>query len=196
MANPRIVYAGVTLDFPQLLSDYPRMRPRRGNANTSHGGVTETVRLGIWEEMRIFIDRFADRAFFRRLEGWYAHASTGGQFAFALDSARMAASTLVGAEAAGQTDLALVSATGFAETDEVIVESVTLNPRERHLIDSVSAPSIIVASPGLDRAFAAGDVVRHADYWPKLILIDGDRPFRELPTLSYTLDMRVREDRA
>jgi hypothetical protein len=153
----------------------------------------------VWDEIIIVLERHGDRAFWRALEGWYAWASRGKQWSFARDSGQMVNTSLAGNESAGATIIEVVSIGSFAQTHEFIIESSDLTKRERHYVTEAGTPTsdaINIASPGLRYAYSAGDTLRHADYWPKLILVDMDRPFSEDDFSTYGLRIRAREDRA
>jgi len=195
MALPRIVYAGINLDFPENVSELKYPRVRRAGMNTADGGVSETVRSGIWDEVEIIVERFGTSAFYEAFQAFWSHASNGDQFSFALDSARTVNTTLVNAESAGATVIELALTTGIIVNGLYIMESADLQKREVVQVASISAGVSVTLAAGTKFAYSAADTFRDWKFWPKLVTTDDASPFIEGPGLSFVLDLHAREDR-
>jgi hypothetical protein len=193
MADPRIVFSGINLDFPRSLSDFNVGDVFRGGKNTSDGAVSETVRSGTWDRVNIAVEPFADASFYRALVAWWAWASRGKQYSFALDRNKTVDTTLFNAESAGSTVIELTSTSGVAAGFYQII-SADRTSREIVQVASVGGGAATL-SAGTKFAYAAGDIFRDINYWPKCVTADDERPFRELPTLAYALRHTFLEDR-
>jgi len=196
---PSILFNGNTITFPESLGDLQIRRVRHGDQHVADGGVTETVRLGTWDEMRVTLENFTDAAFFRKLEAWYAWASQGKNFSLALESVSFGINTtLTVAASAGATSLTVASAGSITNGRYYLLRSADLTKSEIVLAGTPSGSVVPVTgsiSAGLTYAYAIGDRFRDIFYYPQLVLIDDETPYRENPSLTYTLDFRAREDR-
>jgi hypothetical protein len=195
MALPRIVYNSINLDFPEQLSDFTYPRVRRAGVNTADGGVSETVRSGIWDELTIDVEMFNSSAFFDSLQAFWAWASRGKQFSFAFDNGRTVNTTLVNNESAGATVIELAGTTGIIVNGKYVMTSADLLNREVVTVQSISAGVSVTLVAGIKFAYSAADGFRDWYYWPKLVTTDDSDPMHEMPGLLYTLTLHAREDR-
>lgn len=193
MGLPRIVFNSVNLDFPRPLSDYRIGDAFRGGKNTSDGGVTETVRAGTWDRVTIAMETFSDAAFFRALVAWWSWAGRGKQYSFAFDRDKVVNATLVNAESVGATVIELASITGIAAGFYQMISADRLS-REIVEVQSAAAGAATLVA-GTKYAYAAGDVFRDINFYPKCVSQDDERPFIELPVNAYGFRHTFLEDR-
>jgi hypothetical protein len=194
MGLPRIVYNSINLDFPRPLSDYRVGDVFRGGKNTADGGLTETVRAGTWDRVTIAMETFSQASFYRDLVAWWAWASRGKQYSFALDRDKVVNTTMVNAESAGATVIELVSITGIAAGYYQMISADRLS-REIVEVQSAGGGAATLVT-GTKYAYSAGDVFRDINFWPKCVTADDERPFVELPVLAYSFRHVFLEDRA
>jgi len=210
MADPRITYLGgaADLDWLEPMSvgadgSFPHPPRQLIGQNTSHGALTETVRLAVYDEIPIMHKDFASRAFWRALVNFTSQAMAGNTFAFALDRDKRVNATIVTwgnplrvTLAGGSTailgsggspvEYKLMSADGLAWG---IVQSTGAS-----LVSGSTYDVTLVALPAF--TFSAGDIFRDPYYWPKLIMQDPQRsPLTEHAGLIYGFEMRAREER-
>lgn len=200
MALPRIVYNAINLDFPENVGLLRPERIQGGPRNTSHGGLTETVRLSVWDEIEIVMENHGSASFHRGLQAWMAWALRGKQWSFAFDSSKVVNTTVNATAAAGAMSMDIASGTGVTNGEFYLVRSADLTKEE--IVKKVSGGTTIVIERGNDPAaglvygYAVGDTFRDPNYWPKLVLLDDRTPFQENQALTYSLRIRAREDRA
>jgi hypothetical protein len=195
VGNPEIVYNGITLSFPEAASNWKPLRRRIANVNTSHGGITETVRLAIWDEGLLLVEDFEDAAFFRSLFAWWEWANQGEQYAVALDSAKKINLSITGTSAAGQPDVLMSTTTGIVVAQEYLLRSADLTKGEIIVVQSVTAGVKVTATANLKYGYANGDTFRDRAYYPKAINLDDAQPFFENELPTYHFEHHFREDR-
>lgn len=172
-----------TVDF-----DTPKVYVRECNGyldvdrvtSITSGGKAYTQVFDAWMDRELVLRGFGpdkNRAFFQSLTSWWEHASTGGQFAFSLDSAKMASTTLNGAVAHNATVIVVTSTTGFANGDMVFFEHAA-DPTKHatRTINTVDSGTQVTLYEEIGRAFVTASIMRHADYWPAMICLDDRSP--------------------
>lgn len=196
MANVMITYNGVTVTLDPASKWEGRSR-RRADSHVADAGITETVRLGIWDEVFVEV-LFTSRTVYQDLLGWWAWASQGKQYAIQLNSAQSVNTTLSGSESVGSTSIGVVSGTGILGTTPVtwpyLMRSADLTKFEIVNSQGYNAGNVIL-SAGTKYAYAAGDIFRDPDYYPKAVTVDDDFPCKENAGLTFTFSHRFREDR-
>lgn len=201
MADPRIVWNSINLDFPEGLSSYKVGQRFFGGVNTSQGGITERVRMGCIDVIEIGLEglQIVTHAAFRRGIDtfWESWGSQGKQYAFALDRNKTVNTTLSNNEAAAATVIELPSTSGIVAGQDYLIISADLTKRERVTVQSISVGvSVTIPSPGLLQAFSSGDTFRDPDYFPKVVADDQTRPFFDQPFNTWQAKHTMIEDRA
>lgn len=191
------------------LSDL-QITPRRDVADAYgiHGGRSREL-LRPWLDVRIVLDRFNDRALFRKFRAMINHLERGGAITFCNDSDKaFAARTSVehpqGTSALSlgpqATDLYSSHPATLAADDEVVIESgPPAGKREYHKIashvtDGTGGTVMTIGADGVDLFddFPAGSVVRYSDLFPTLIMEAGQVGGQHLThdhRITYTLDI-------
>lgn len=210
MGDPRIKYmsGSATLDWPEPMSIgadgvFPHPTTQIVGQNTSHGARTETVRLGVYDEIRIAHEHFTSRDFWRALYTFTAKAMAGFGFSFALDRDKVVNATIVTwgnpirvtllagsssilGSGGSPVEYKLVAANGL---DWAIVQSTGAS-----LVSGSTYDVTLVALPPF--ALVAGDFFRDPYFWPNLVMVDPSRsPLVEHAGVTHSFDMRAREDR-
>ncbi|MGR9045622.1 MAG: hypothetical protein ACU83N_10020 [Gammaproteobacteria bacterium] len=149
-------------------------RPSRSfNVNYSGSGVAEFIDLYgkhiveaelIWNNS-IHKDVYA---------WWYGWACFRQQFAFALDSAKIANVDLDGDADSGQAVIPVNATAGISAGDEMIISNPGDSERQIIIIDSVSAGISVTATESLKFDFIETGKLRHRFYYPTLISLDED----------------------
>jgi hypothetical protein len=157
--------------------------------NYSSSGIYEAV--GQYGIDNFQLDILFQQATYRQLyDFWWYWARHRYAFALAMNTSKMVNTTLDGAAAADQKVIPVTSTTGLVAGDEVIIESATTEGRELRSIASVSTGVSITVDENLFIAFASGDSVRHANYYPSLICTDESfKPLRSGDWYSHTFMM-------
>lgn len=194
MANPRIVFNAINLDFPEVVETLSVRRVAGGGRSLSDGGVTERVRTSIADALEIGMGFHGSASFHNALTAWWAWASRGKQYSFALDSAKTVNTTLVNNESAGATVIELTSTSGVTAGQNYLMRSADLLSEEIVNVASVGGGAATL-SAGTKYAYTAADVFRDPLYWPKLTSVDDEAPFMELAGLIYQFAHRCVEDR-
>ena len=194
MANPEFKFGTTTLAFPELLSGYQAPPRYTKTMNVSDGSVLEAVVHNIFRQGQIELVQFDDRPFFLSLHAWWAHAGQGKQYAFAFDSAKKVNTLLDGSAAAGQAVVPVTSTTGIAVDSEYLLRKEDSSDREIVEVQSVSAGVSFTAKANLVYTYAAGDLCRDPDYFPKVRSIDDRLPVVENAGKTFTLVHQFRED--
>lgn len=210
-----------TITLSEDLSDL-QVTPKRDVVETYsvHGGRSVEL-LRPWVEVRIVLERFTDRALFRKFSAMINHLERGGVVAFGLDSAK---AWMVrtrepiyqgGVTIDGTGNLANGfhddSATTYVVTvgDEVIIESgPPAAKREYQTLTAITGgtdgalgtthvtidPSSSTPTNAFRDDYANGCVIRFSDFWPTLILPGGGVGSAMLThdhRISYTLDLNL-----
>ena len=198
-----------TITLTEDLSDL-QVTPKRDVVDSFgiHGGRSREL-LRPWVDVRIVLDRFTDRALFRKFTAMINHLERGGVISFCVDSDKAFAARTRSFEAQNatvlelgpqDTDLYTTHPTRLANGDEVVIESgPPAGKREYHTIashttDGTGGTVLTVGADGLNLFddYPAGSVVRYSDLYPALILGPGQVG---APTLvhdhriTYTLDI-------
>ncbi len=85
MGNPRIVWNGNILDFPEQISRWDPQRIPTKNVNRAISGKVETLVLNKLDQLRISLAPHDTLQFHRDLQAFWSWASEGNSFAFAFD---------------------------------------------------------------------------------------------------------------
>ena len=198
-----------TITLSEELSDL-QVTPKRDVIDSFgiHGGRSREL-LRPWVDIRIVLDRFNDRALFRKLTAMINHLERGGVITFCNDSDKAFAARTRAAEAQDSsimdltpqdTDLYTTHPATLANGDEVVIESgPPAGKREYHTIashttDGTGGTRLVIGADGLDLFddYPAGSVVRFSDLYPTLILGPGQVGGALLThdhRITYTLDL-------
>lgn len=117
------------------------------------------------------------------LSSFMSHAQGGGEFQFAHDSAKTFNGTLSGAEAKGQTVLSVTPDPTVLVVvgDWIYLEHVTDQTKfEKRKVAARDVTTITVEDP-ITWSFPTASIVRHWEYFPKCVLVDGSYELRERP---------------
>jgi len=169
------------LDFSDVTSAAPpfeefRGEPVRiGSTQVSHSGQAVSV---FHSQITVYSVRFipltlpgTDLDFYARLWQFIAHAKAGGQFSFAVDSAKDSATTLSAQAAAGATSLTVVATTGMSVGDVLYIEHLTDTSKwEKNVINAL--PGAITLEQAVVETYPASSIVRHHEYFPTCVITD------------------------
>jgi hypothetical protein len=208
MADPRIVYLGSNVDWPEPISigrdavwrDAPRQIVGQ---SISHGSVLETVRISQFDEIRIAHEMFVSRSFYRSLWTFMSHAMKGTSFSFAMDRDKVVDATIdTWGNPLRVTLLGGSSAILGSGGSPVEYKLLRADRSGWALVQSTGASLVsgstydvtLVSLPPF--TFAAGDIFRDPYYWPALVMLAPEvSGLQENSGVTYTLDMRAREFR-
>jgi hypothetical protein len=190
---PKIVYNGVTINFPEAPTLYHYRRRSDREFGTSGGGVAGTQLHHQYDQIRLEMQNFDSAAFEQALHPWWSWAVRGKPYAFALDDSETADTTLDGAAAAGQKVIPLTSTTGITVGKQYVIRELAGHEEELVTIASISAGVSVTAVDNLVFGYLAGDLFRSRDYFPKLVSLDDEFPVRQRIT-TWELSHEARED--
>jgi len=210
MSNPRIVFNGIGLDFPEPLSDRRVSRRRIGDQHVTDGGVSETVVLAQWDEVLIALLNFDDAAFAEKLKAWWEWASEGKTYAFANDADNMKDGSFRLPVSDGAATL-WASGTGYQASPLGAAPGHLYLLRSADLTNSeiVGIQMISTTFPPTDEnlgiypiglggatiyAYAAGDLIRDVYYWPSVVSLDSEYPVVEHGDGTFSFVHRFREN--
>ncbi len=187
---PRIIFdTDKIIDLPIGPESIIVRSRHEGSIEYSGSGVYEAVsQYGIDE---IMIDvRFQEAAYRQLYNWWWTWARHRRVFALAMDTTKMASTTLDGSAAAGQKVVPVTATTGLVAGDSIQLRSATTAAREIHLIASVSSGVSVTTTENLLGPLVSGDICRHNHYFPSLICTDEDfEPKRSGLWYSHTFGM-------
>jgi len=196
MANPRITWNGNSLDFPGPLTGYAADPVRERTIGRSNGVVHAVNLAASWRRLRVMLNNFQDVAFWDALVAWWAWASEGNQYAFALDSADVVDKTMTGGAAAAQKDIPFTDTSSIVAGRKYLVRQATGHREEIIQVDTVTLNTKVTCLANLKFTYVTGDIFRSRDYFPKLVSLDSDPPFEERAGITYQFDHSCEEDRA
>lgn len=176
-----------SIQLSEHLSDL-QVTPRRDvvDAYSIHGGRSREL-LRAWLDVRILLDRFNDRALFRKFSAMINHLERGGHIAFSVDSDKLwnaytnqpilQSSTKIRHGSNQATEWGS-TVTTLANGDEIVIESAPpKSGREYqasggHSYDAASAEGVLTLADSLNAfdTYATGSHVRYSDYYPNLCL--------------------------
>lgn len=193
MGSPRIVYAGRTIDLGYLSTYLPSPSLVSSTAR-SDSGASRKIVTGAYDHVTFSVEGFSDRALYLALRAWWDYAATGAPWALAVDSARMASTTLAQAESVeyGTLHLATGCGAGISAGDALRVIDAA-DPTVREIVVVSGVIGDVVHCPDLLHDFSLGSIVRHLEYHPALELLDESCPVQEGDGLIYTLSAEARE---
>jgi len=170
---PRITYNSVNIDLnigPAALDR--RWIQKRFDTQALNGKMRFTS-LGGYELMEF--ESYFDADVYRELMAWWAWARHGREWAFAMDSAAAASTTLDGTASSGQKVIPVTSTSGFSVGDFCLIRA-TDNDDEFEMIEinSISAGVSVTAVENLIYSYSADDFFRHWDYWPAVVTQDDE----------------------
>jgi hypothetical protein len=199
MANPRFIWNANNLDFPDMLSQGTAFRRKSMRSYSfSDGKIAAVARKNTFFEARIVLARFSDATFEAALNAWWAWAVAGNQYAFALDSGKVYNSVNGVQVNPGDTTVTVGSTSGVTAGDTMLImSSLGLADIHKFVVSGLltAPPRIQFTGFPSKFTFPTGSIVRHAEYFPKLVALDDDFPVEEELT-TWTLDHRCREDAA
>ena len=193
MANPRIVYDGTNLDFPNPASPpWEDKRDSDRNLVISHGGVHSVSLRNQFDLGRLVLENFEDEDFERELWAWWSWAVRGEAYSVALDSADVIDTTLDGAAAAGQAVIPLTSTAGIVVGTRYKLREAAGDEEEMIEVLSINAGVDVTATANLKYGYVSGDTFVSRDFLPKVVSFDSVKPWRRNLT-TFTFDHRFRE---
>jgi len=195
MGDPRIVWNGNNLDFPGRLTGWEKHLRTDREFGRSGGGVAVVQMHHHFFEIVVEINNFDNRTFYNDLIAFWVWAGRGEQFAFALDSAKVANLTLNGAAAAGQKDIPLADTSSVVVGDTYLLREAAGDKMEVIEVASITTNVKAVAVSNLKYGYLTGDVFRATDYFPKLKTPDADLPAEEIITTFAFGPLKMVEDR-
>ncbi len=185
----RITYDSKTIDLligsDGLQSDYGVERSQ----NRAGSGKIESIVHHHIQELS-FNAHFVESTY-RDLLAWWSWALQGNEFAFNFDSAKAVNTTLIGAAAAGSSEISLASLSGLTagyylirDTDGLTFEIVELGSTPTTITDRSDVTitdrsgAALTTSYGvaledvLKFGYAEGSLFRHKDYYPAVFTLD------------------------
>jgi len=192
IGDPEIIYAGITLDFPENISAWVRGRPAMVSQDLSAGGVSGAVFEHAFDEVEIeaLTD---DRDFFRDFQAFYSHAAQKKEFSFALHNDDKIDTTLDASAASGQKDIPLTSTTDIQVGTFYRLRADNATKEEIIKVASVDPGVKVTAVDNLKFSYDSGDFFRSEDFFPRVILVDSDIPLKETEFGTFDLKMTIRE---
>ncbi|MCK9326035.1 MAG: hypothetical protein M0P69_11145 [Bacteroidales bacterium] len=166
----RIVYDGKQIELmigPDGLQVVQKQE--RGQSFSGSGKIRTLSQYGIQEY--IFDAYFQDTIYYD-LIAWWSWARQGKGWSFAMDSSKAASTTLDGTAASGQKVIPLTATAGLAAGDICLVATAADDAFEVVEVGSVSAGVSVTAKADLKFTHAAGDTLRHLDYFPSVVSTD------------------------
>lgn len=192
MASPRITWNGNNLDLEDL-SDYRSSRGKNAITSRAENGQSYTYVHEAFDIVEVGIDSFNSTATRNALVAWWAWASQGKSYSFALDSARTVNTTLSGGASAGATSCTVNSTAGVAANRTYLIRDTDGIEEEVVVVSSVSSSTVTFSTTPLKYAYSTGATFRDPDYFPKLESVDEAFPVIENPGLTFTLRHTARE---
>jgi len=183
----RIIWNSNNVDLTIDEQSIQRALKVEGAINRSANGKTETINIYNFGEPVMFSAIF-EEAVYRQLIAFWAWAEQGNVFSFNMDSANIGNTTFDAGAAAAQKVCPVAATTAFAVDDVVLIRSAARTEYEIGVIASISAGVSITMDDNLYYTYASGDLMRHWDYYPALILADGEvfNPVKSGNYYSYT----------
>lgn len=170
----------VTLGTHPVLTNFRGWPMEDTQQSISRGGKAVSVVFDAWHEYDVELRALpiTGHALHSQLFAWLSHAQGGGEFVFTIDSDADEASTLSGAEAAGQTVLSVTATAGFSAADWVYIEDLD-DPTvfQRVKIQTVDSGVQVTIEESLKHSFVALSPFRHAEHFPSCVLLK--QRFRE-----------------
>lgn len=192
MASPRITWNGNNLDLEDL-SDYRATRGKKAITSRADNGQSYTYIHETFDVVEVGIDSFNSTATRNALVAWWAWASQGKVYSFALDAAKTVNTTLSTSPAVGATSFNVNSTSGITANRPYLVRDTDGIEEEVVIVSSVSSSTVNFNTTPLKFAYTAGATFRDPDYFPKLETVDESFPVVENPGLTYTLRHTARE---
>jgi hypothetical protein len=169
------------LNFADVTSATPPFEEFRGEpvrigaTQISHSGQAVSV---VHSQVTVYAVKFiplklpgTDLDFYARLWQFVAHAKAGGEFSFAVDSAKDSSTTLSAQAAAGATSLSLTSTAGMSVGDVLYIEHLTDKSKwEKNVINAI--PGAVTLEQAVVETYPASSIVRHHEYFPTCVIGD------------------------
>jgi hypothetical protein len=194
MGNPRIVYDGTTLDFPQPASVGSEVRrPPTRDLEFSHGKKHSGALRNLYDRGRLLVDKFTDAEFERKLVAWWSWAARLNTYAVAIDSADIVDTTLNASANAGATTIQLTSTTGIVVGSRYNIREAAGQEEEAVEVQSINAGVSVVITAGLKYGYVSGDIFRSRNYIPLAVSLDNDDPVELATATGWTFDHHYRE---
>ncbi len=193
MGVPQFEFDGKTLDFPVAISTLEKETEFERSLQVSTGGKAGSVFERRLDTVSIGLDNFSERAFYRKIQAWFAWAGQGEEYGFALDKDNKIDTTLDGAAAAAQKVIPLTATAGIAVGKFYKIFSDDGTKYEIIEVDSISAGVSVTAVENLIWAYASGDFFQTEDYWPKVVSLDATLPAVERAHGTFEFEHEFRE---
>lgn len=190
---PQFEFDGKTLDFPLAISTLEKETEFQRSLRVSTGGKAGSVFERRLDIVSIGLDNFSERAFYRKLQAWFAWAGQGEEYGFALDKDEKINTTLDGAAAAAQKVIPLTATAGITVGNFYKVFSDDFTKYEIIQVDTISAGVSVTAIENLIWAYASGDFFQTEDYWPMVISLDDELPVVEKAFGTFEFDHEFQE---
>lgn len=169
----RITYNSVNIDLLLGPEGLQTVLGQEQNQNRAASGKIESINLYNFGEA-ISFDATFQEAVYRQLIAFWAWAEQGQAFSFAMDSADLCNTTLDDAAVAGQKNVPLTATTYLTAADVCLIRSADRTKYEIVIPASVDSGVKIVATDNLIYTYASGDTFKHWEYWPSLVLPQGE----------------------
>jgi hypothetical protein len=194
MGNPAIVWNGNVLTFPGPLTRYDLNVEGDSELEFSAGRVAAGLLHSMGDLLEIELADFDDAQFEADLGAWWSWASQKKQYAFAFDAADVVDLVLNGGAAAGQKDIPLANTSSVVVGRKYLLREAAGPEEEVVQVDSIVTNVKAVALNNLKYGYLTGDRLRSRDYFPKMVSLDNERPWR-LHFTTWSLLHRMAEDR-
>ena len=169
----RITYNSVNVDLYIGPEGWQPVFGQKQSQNRSASGKVESINLYNFGEAVTFDASFQETVY-RQLIAFWAWAEQGQAFSFAMDSGNVSNTTLDGAAASGQKTIPLTATTALTASDICFIRSADRTKYEIVVPATVNAGVSVVATDNLTYTYASGDLFRHWEYWPSLVLPEGE----------------------
>ena len=194
MGNPRIIYDGTNLDFPNRTTFFILPQKIRAVRLFSDGGIHATSVRTRFLEGILRLEKFEDLDFERRLHKWWTWANQGLLYAVARDSSETADTTLDGAAAAAQKTIPLTSTAGITVGQDYRISEANGPNREIVKVASIVGGVSVDATDNLKYTYASADIFRAREFLPKVSNLDDAEPWQPNLGITFSFIHRFRED--
>ncbi len=197
MALPRFIFNSNNLDFPHRISEMRFHPMHRAVLNFSPAGLAAASFSGKQDDLVIRISRFTSRDFYAQLLTWWQWAGQRKPFAFALDSAKVYSAGITTSSGLSATACIVADNTGISVGDYMRLINVA-DTGEDFLRVTGTVGSTVVNYVGFPNRFShpTGSILRHMDYFPKLVAMDDEFPVTEEIAGTFTFDLHAKEDKS
>lgn len=161
--------------------------------NFSSSGMHEAISIREWDEITIEFNNLDETEIYN-FYAWWSYARLGNSFALAMHSDSDTNTALDDSAASGQKVIPLVSTTGFSMGNYCVIKAAADDNYEVIQIASIDAGVSVTAEDNLLNSYISGDIFRHINFWPTVIVKDSKLPFpTDGPEEDFSFSITLRE---